>query len=218
MKKVFKILSLVMLILTILKIGDTYSKYFTKANTATLSQDIGKWVIKVNNMNIYSSSGESVEFDVDKFTDFSNPDAEEGAEAVSAADKISPGTEGYTDIVIDPTGTDVAVRYDIEIDLTGVSNLAIVARLEMASGENTLIRTGENTYSGIISLADVQNEEKATVRCFVKWVDDESNNETDSELGNTLNQTLSLAANVTVTQYLGEEITEYVAPEEPETP
>ena len=218
MKKVLKILTLVMLILTILKIGDTYAKYFTKANTATLSQDVGKWVINVNNMNIYSESGESVEFEVSNFTDFVDPDAEEGAEATSATNKIAPGTEGHTDIVINPAGTDVAIRYDIELDLTGVSNLAISARLEMASGENTLIRTGEHTYSGTISLADVQAGETATIRCFVKWEDDGTNNETDSELGNTLNQTLQLSANVTVTQYLGETITEYQEPEEPVSP
>ena len=47
MKKVLKILTLVMLIITIIKIGDTYAKYFATANTATLSQDIAKWIIKI---------------------------------------------------------------------------------------------------------------------------------------------------------------------------
>ena len=204
MKKVLKILTLVMLILTIIKIGDTYAKYFASANTATLSQDVGKWIILVNNMDITIEGGESVEFEVNNFNNFSNTHA--------AQDKISPGSTGYVDIEINPAGTDVAVRYDIELDLTGVSNLAIEARLEMASGENTLVKTGENTYSGTISLADVQAEATATVRCYITWNNDDANNGVDSAAGSNVNLELGLTANVTVTQYLGEDLTPYVEP------
>ena len=208
MKKVLKILTLIMLILTILKISDTYAKYYTKAHTGTLIQDVGQWIIKVNEMDIYSENGENVEFTANNFKNFSNPNA--------TPDKISPSSTGYTDIVIDPTGTDVAVRYDIEIDLTGVSSLAIEARLEMASGDNTLVKTGENTYSGIISLSDVQAGNKANVRCYVTWINDENKNQEDSLAGMGEEQiNLSISANVTVMQYLGEEITPYVEPVAP---
>lgn len=204
MKKVLKILTLVMLIFTIIKIGDTYAKYFAKAHTETLSKEVGQWVIKVNEMDIYSEDGETVEFNIDKFNNFSNANA--------APDKISPSSEGYADIIIDPEGTDVAVRYDIQIDLANDSNLAIEARLEMASGTNTLVKTGENTYSGIISLADVQAGNTADVRCYITWNNDETKNEEDTAAGTTLDVTFSVSANVTVTQYLGEELTEYVEP------
>ena len=106
MKKVFKILTLIMLILTILKIADTYAKYYTKGHTSSLSEEVGQWVIKVNDMDIYSEGGQSVEFSVTNISNFTNANA--------APDKISPASEGYTNIIIDPTGTDVAVRYDIE--------------------------------------------------------------------------------------------------------
>lgn len=207
MKKVFKILTLIMLIFTILKIGDAYAKYYAQAHTENLSQEVGKWVIKVNEMDIYSESGESVQFQVNNLNNFSNPNA--------AIDKISPSSTGYVDISIDPTGTDVAVRYDIELDLTGVSNLAIEARLEMASGANTLVKTGANTYSGIISLADAQAGNTADIRCYVTWNNDETKNDEDSVIGLGPRANISLFANVTVTQYLGEEITEYVPAETP---
>lgn len=202
MKKVFKILTLIMLIITLLKIGDTYAKYFSKATTSTLSQEVGKWVIKINEMDIYSETGETVEFEVNNLDNFSNVNA--------TPDKISPASTGYVDIEIDPTGTDVAVRYDVEIDLTGVSNLAIEARLEMAFGENTLVRTAENTYTGIISLADVQEGSTTILRCYVVWENDETQNEQDSEVGAVFGQEINLSAKVTATQYLGETITEYV--------
>lgn len=207
MKKVLKILTLVMLIFTILKIGDTYAKYFAEANTETLSQDIAKWVILVNELDI-SENAETLTFPIDKFSNFSNEN--------SVADKISPSSEGYADIVIDPTGTDVAVRYDIELELTGTSDLAIEAGLEMASGENTLVKTGENTYTGIISLADVQAGNKANIKACIKWTNDEEKNGADTEIATTGERVkFQVEAKVTVTQYLGEAITEYVEPETP---
>ena len=149
MKKVLKILTLIMLIFTILKIGDTYAKYFTEANTQNLSQDIAKWEIKINDLDLYSDTGETVQIPINTFTNSTNPH--------TAPDRISPASQGYMNLILNPAGTDVAVRYDIEILLIGVADeLAIAATLEMANGANTLVRTGEHTYTGIISLADVK--------------------------------------------------------------
>ena len=209
MKKTLKILTLVMLIITLIKIGETYAKYLATATTETLEQKVGQWVIKVNEMDIFKAEGDSVEFPLTQINNFATSNA--------ATDKIAPGSEGYTEIVIDPTSTEVAVRYDITLELTGVSDLAISARLETANGENTLVKTGENTYTGIIALSDVQSGEKASVRCYLKWEDlnNDATNEKDSTAGSTVDLNLQLKANVTVLQYLGEEITPYVAPVTP---
>ena len=51
----------------------------------------------------------------------------------------------------------------------------------MASGDNTLVKTGENTYTGIISLSDVQAEKTADVRCYIAWGNDENKNAEDTE-------------------------------------
>ena len=203
MKKVFKILSLVMLIITILKIGETYAKYFSEAHTATLNYEVGKWVIKINEMDLYSETGDAVEFEINNFDNFSNPHA--------APDKISPSSTGYVDISIDPTGTEVAIRYDVELDFTTIDeNLAMEVWLEMASGEETLVKTGPNTYSGIISLSEALAGNTADTRCYITWRNDETKNELDSAAGLIYGQTISLTVNVTVTQYLGEELVPYV--------
>lgn len=202
MKKVFKILTLIMLIITILKIGDTYSKYFTRANTDTLSQDVADWVIKINGVD--AVTGGDFEIPIGSFENVTNPYA--------VTDKISPSSQGYVDFKIDPTGTEVAVRYDIEILLTGdVTEYGIQARLEMTSGEQ-LIRTAENTYSGTISLADVLQGKQTSIRCYIEWPNNELNNEKDSELGSMLGANLSLDVSLTASQYTGEEIVPYVAP------
>lgn len=61
MKKIFKIITLIMLIVTIFKISDTYAKYHSKSQ-ADVTQNIGKWIIKVNEMDIYSETGETISF------------------------------------------------------------------------------------------------------------------------------------------------------------
>jgi len=199
MKKVFKILTLIMLILTILTISDTYAKYYLQATTNTLNEEVGQWVIKVNELDIFSEYGESVEFEVENFNNFTNTN--------SAPDTISPSSTGELDIVIDPEGTDVAVRYDIVLDLSGITDLAISARLENDSGD--LIQTGENSYSGIISLSDVQAGNKANMTCYITWANDENKNAEDTLAGSTYGTYVNFTANVTVTQYLGETITPY---------
>ena len=205
MKKVLKILTLVMLIITIIKIGDTYSKYYASANTNNLFQDVGAWIIKVNEMDIYSEDGDTVEFTLENFGNFTNPNTD--------PTKISPGNKGYTDIVIDPTGTDVAVRYDIEFNeafLESKESTGINISLELQNPTENMqfVKISENKYSGTISLADIQENQKATIRYYIEWTNDDNNesrNEFDTMLA-TYGERLTIVPTVlvTVTQYLGE--------------
>lgn len=205
MKKVLKIITLIMLIITIWKISDTYAKYYNEITTPTLTEEIGKWEIKVNEMDIYSATGESVEFEIDPFDSFSNPHA--------AQNTISPSSTGMQYFVIDPTGTDVAVRYDFVLDLTGVSDIvSISAKLEKDSGAGTLVKTGPNTYSGILTLSEVQAGDKAEISCYVTWHNDETKNDIDTAGGSTYGTIMGFNASVTVSQYLGELIEPYVEP------
>ena len=149
MKKVLKILTLVMLIITIIKIGDTYSRYYTSANTSNLSKDIGEWIIKVNEMDIYSEDGDTVEFTLENFGNFTNPNTD--------PTKISPGNKGYTDIVIDPTGTDVAVRYDIELaeellQVKEILGISISFELQNPTENMQLVKISENNCQIIVIL------------------------------------------------------------------
>lgn len=205
MKKVLKILTLVMLIITIIKIGDTYSRYYTSANTTDLYKDIGEWIIKVNEMDIYSENGDTVEFVLNKFNNFTNSNTE--------PTKISPGNKGYTDIVIDPSGTDVAVRYDIELHSDWINEFEMLLGgnvfLEIQEPtENTqFVEIDKNSYSGIISLEDIQANKTVTIRCYIEWKNDETLNNMVTILATTGRRvTLKLPINITVSQYLGEEL------------
>lgn len=204
MKKVLKILTLIMVIITIIKISDTYSKYYTTANTNNLSKDIGEWIIKVNEMDIYSENGETVEVELNEFSNFTNPNTD--------STKISPGNKGYTDIVIDPSRTDVAVRYDIELapyvtNLFNMTKMKVTFEIQTPTENMQFVKINENKYSGVISLTDIQANEKATIRCYIEWENDEDLNEMVTQAGTSKNrQGFEVPFNIKVTQYLGEEL------------
>ena len=75
--------------------------------------------------------------------------------------------------------------------------------------DGTTIQTGPNTYSGIIDLDSIDDGDTARLRIVVEWVDNASYNESDTSLGLANNPSISIPAEITVVQYLGESLQEY---------
>lgn len=197
MKKVFKILALITLILTILKITDTYAKYFTKA-TATKEQDVGQWKIMLNDdIDLYTEDGQTLEFTLPATSLVQDPNV--------VAGKIAPGCVWGTRLILDPTGTDVAIRYDIEVDpglLTDLEGAYYQITLE---NEGKVIRkTAQDKFTGIISLSEAQAGQEEKILCSVVWENNDENSEEDTEFASTYGQQFTIPLKLTCTQYLGE--------------
>ncbi|MBR3134342.1 MAG: hypothetical protein IKG56_02660 [Clostridia bacterium] len=204
MKKTWFLVGALMLLITTYEIISSYAKYTSEA-TGTIEKNAGAWMIKVNDSNIATGNLETT-FNIDSLTYPSND--------LVAENKIAPSSSGYFDVEIDATGSSVAVRYDITLD-TAQMNISegihfqnaykVVNNSEVSEG---IIRTGANTYSGIISLNSIQNGEKCKLRFYIGWDEDESgeSDENDSVLGHLKDISTSLPVEVVVTQYLGEEI------------
>lgn len=206
MKKSLKVLALVMLLITIWQISVSYAKFYTQAH-ATFSSNVGDWKIKINEMDIYSENGDKVSFVIDKLKFDKN--------SYTVENKIAPGREGYFSINIDPEGTSVAVRYDIDLNMDEFNSLTeqnnkILISVEEGLRNNQIIRTGENTYTAIIKLEDINANKKDDVRIKVKWENSDENNLVDTETGNEYGKNISIPVEVTVSQYLGEEIIPYI--------
>ncbi len=215
MRKVWFLVILIMVLLTGYVIRTTYAKYLTQA-TATAEKVAGAWVIKINNMNITSPTGATQSFTINNLN--------YGSNAYVADNKMAPGTTGSLDIAIDPTGTTTAVRFDVTLD---ASSLNISDAISMTSAckvidgnedSSGMTRTGQNTYSGIITLAEVEANKVTTARFYIAWTNVEANNAADSAIGVTRNVNLNIPIDVTVTQYNGETITAYVEPSPTATP
>ena len=179
-------------------ISDTYAVFETNSN-GTANIPVGGWVIKLNSVDI--SSGQTVSFVVNNFNYSENAHIESG--------KIAPGRSGYFDVVLDPDGTDVSIRYDVTLDLEGDYEDNITYYV-VTNGQSA-IRTGENTYSGVIDLNDIDNGDVATLRIVVEWVNNSSYDDSDTELGLSNNPSISIPAEINVIQYFGETLVPYVS-------
>lgn len=198
-KKLFIILTLVFLIITIYKIVETYS-LFQSESDATVELPIAKWNIELNETDI--TNGLSEEIIINDFSVVEDANVKEG--------KIAPGMYGMVDLTLDPIDTDVSVKYEITLGDIGDQPIRLQS-VQLVSGNSTLIRTDEDKYTGIMNLQNIKNNTATvTIRITVLWENDENNNETDTLIGTELGHTLDIPISVDVIQYLGEEIVPYV--------
>ena len=181
---------------TIYNVRNSYA-LFESALTVEASSQAGSWNIYINNIDI---TNPSANFTINTINVSSDPNVVSG--------RMAPGTSAYFDLNIVPTGTNVSVRYDITFDFSELSDSLVIDEIEELNNR-TLVRTDEYTYSGIITLAEINNNVTSSIRVSILWDNDEDNNEIDTELGMDVNSSISIPVVIDVTQYLGETLVEY---------
>ena len=77
-------------------------------------------------------------------------------------EKMSPGSTGDLLLELDPTGSEVAILYEIQFVDKAMDDDKILT-FDNVTCNRTIVRTAEDTYSGIISLSDIQNGRKVNV-------------------------------------------------------
>lgn len=210
MKKVWILLALIMLLFTFYQIGNTYAKYLTQTS-GQAQKSIGTWLVKVNGANI-ATGAEKQKFEINQLQYNSNNYVLEG--------KIAPSLMGYFDIEIDATEASVAVIYNVSIDFSklNISDSIKFAKLsKVVDGleeQTGIVRTADTTYTGVISLSEIEQGKKVTVRVYIEWEDNKTgvNDEADSNLGKNKGLKVSIPVEIKVSQYMGEEIVEYQEP------
>ena len=198
-KKIKLVLVVALIILVSITIYNIRGSFalFESAITVEASSNTGSWNIYINNTNI---SGATTEFTVN------NINVETNNHVV--ANRMAPGTSAYFDLNIVPTGTDVSIKYDITFDFSELSTSLVVEDITELNNR-TLVRTGENTYSGVITLNEIKNNVTSNVRVSIRWDNNENNNEIDTEIGRNVNGFISIPVQINVIQYLGERLIEY---------
>ena len=208
MKKLYFLIFFAAVLFLSYEIADSYAKYASSAN-GTLEKQAGAWVIRINNENVVASGIERT---------FSINSLEYPLNEYVLENKMAPSSSGYFDIVIDPTGSSTAVVYDVtlnfdELDISDSINFDSAYKVINGTETSTgLVRTGENTYSGIITLTEVKASTATRLRFYIEWEEDGTgqNDADDSVLGLSRNVTLSIPVTVVVRQYLGETLVPYV--------
>ena len=199
-KNIRKILFLLMtsvFILLIYKIIDIYAVFHSEIES-NVALENGKWNITINGSDI--TTGTVTEFVINQITTTGNDHVKPG--------NLAPGLSGSFEIEINPEDTNVSVRYDITLNQQelGDSNLKIRS-IEEIEQNYKLIKTDENTYTGVILLEEINQGINHRIRMEVEWADEEISNEADTTLGTDVTNKLQIPITVHAIQYLGEEIT-----------
>ena len=190
------LLSIILIAIIVYQIIHIYA-VFNSEVSGNIEFEKGKWNIFVNGTEI--SSGIDKEFVIDKINVDNVANVKEG--------KLAPGVTGDFEISINPTNTNVSVRYDISLNQEGLTNKNIkIKSIEETAEGNSLINTAENTYTGIMPLEKIQTGVVNNIKVEIEWKTEEANNEEDTELGVVYNSKLEIPIKVHFSQYLGEEI------------
>lgn len=204
LKKLFGILTMIMIIVTIYEVSQTYALLHSE-NTATITSELGNWYIKINDVDIVDEVSKNI---------LVNGIVADSSENVKPG-KIAPGLQGYFNLNMDTASTSVAIRYDITIE--NIESILDLISIKNLKTDTNLIKTDKNTYSGVINLDSVKD--LTSIQIYILWNNEnetDEKNSLDTEIGIQKNASIKIPVSIEVSQYLGEELVEYI--EETELP
>lgn len=168
-KKIIFLIFCISILLCILTMQETYAKYST-SNNATSNMSIARWRILVNNFDVRNDlSTETVIQPV-----FSgNNNISDGY--------IAPTANGYFDILIDATETDVTFDYQISLNQNANNQVVDLAITGYSIDNGEVVNYNNSNIIGTINKTDANKTKQ--IRVFVTWNDGEGstmNNEADT--------------------------------------
>ncbi len=209
-KTLLIVLTIILVFLTSYIIVNTFAIY-EESVTTKAGERLAKWDITINNTTMGTNTNT---FSLSSLAWTPSSRVKEG--------KVAPGMTGSFTIEIDPGDTEVSIKYDVTFDTSGLTNTAFRITSVLETEVGGLVRTGENTYSGIITLREIGLGYTHQIVANLAWVNDDYNNDADTEWGKVPNNTIAIPVTVHLEQYDGTALTPYVEPthepEEPEEP
>ena len=194
-KKVIHVLIIVILILLcfwFLSSRATYTAYESEVN-ADIQSPVAGWKISIDGQDI-STTNSSTGITIKDVTWSSSGTAE---------NKLAPGSTGTMNLVIDPSGTDVAIYYEVEIIDRNVDESKFLKVNNVTISNTSLTKIDVSKYAGILSLAEIKSGLKPTITLDIVW-DSEEDIVYDEEAASDLDS--FIVVNFFAKQYSGEEI------------
>lgn len=201
--KLTTIIVLSFLFLIVLSAARTYS-LFQSDIAGTAEAEIASWNIIINDTNIVTT--ESHSFSLDNIHMKANSNVKDMS--------FAPGSEGWFAINIDPSDTQVAIKYEIivkpfsfDVDGVTLSNENIkISGVELTNNGTTLTEVSEGRYVGVIPYTQ-GTRPVYNLKVNITWINDEANNELDSIVGANGDVDTDIPLEIRFTQYLGESLT-----------
>lgn len=184
-RKIILFLSLLSLFYCVSLMQETYAKYVSSAN-ASASLTVARWNVLVNNQDIIQNSN---------FSSSISPTFSGTANIKNGI--IAPTAEGYFDVVINGTNTDVSFQWTITLE-EATENTITDLEITKYSINNIEYPYG-TSISRTIALNDASRV--TTVRIFLKWNDgngETMDNEADTQA--TIDGVAAIKVNLNVVQ------------------
>lgn len=188
MKRNYVFVLIISFLLLATLLMSSYAVFETNVH-GPVEMDLANWQILVNSTDI---SGGSQSFNVEQVNWDRVSYVVDG--------KAAPGLGAYFEIIIDPTGTDVAVGYELNFDMDSLSNDYIYITSVTSNGEPMDVL--DNTFIGNISLEDVQTGSEDVVRVEIFWENNESNDLVDSNFVNQETPQIVIPTSIRVFQQI----------------
>lgn len=190
MLQVFLIAILIVLCLFFLKSRVTYTSYETDVE-GKVASPIANWIISIDGKTI-TEEEEVAGIKIDDIYWYSD---------YARGNKVAPGSTGEMTISIDPSGTDVAIYYELEVIDKSVDDTKFLTVKNIYFDNNELTKIDVNKYMGVLSLSDIRSGVKPQMKFDVVWESTEDivyDREAVSDLDGFL------VVNFTARQYNGE--------------
>ncbi len=184
-KRINIFLALISLLLLITMVQNTYAKYVSSANANT-NFTIATWAFSINRQDVLSSSNFS---NTIKPIFVDNENIKPGV--------IAPTSEGYFDLLIDASGTDVS--YTETITVANAANNKVtdlkITGYQVNGGDIVEFDEATNVISKDHLLSDT--DKVNSYRIFIKWYDGEGENmDNQADTQASLKDTAKINVNV----------------------
>lgn len=185
-KKIKFFAALLMLFYLLCLIDTTYAKYVTSADANT-NMAVARWNILINNQDLKNNSN---------FTSTIKPTFIENQNIADGI--IAPTSEGYFDIILDGSKTDVGFKYTISIEHSSLNTVKDLIISKYTIDDSTTEYTlHDNEVTDTISYTATNKKKK--YRFYVMWKDgvgEEMDNEEDTLQASTGIAALDIKVNV----------------------
>jgi len=158
-RKVKLFIAIICLVLCLVEVSKTYAKYIESKQGST-DFAVAAWRILINDTDISSNA---------QLSSLIHPVYENNSNIASGV--IAPSSEGYFDIEINATNTQVSFRYDISVtsaDDTDVEDFVVNA-YRLNEGAITSLQNGLSNLSGTVA-HDAQNK-MINLRIYFTWLE-----------------------------------------------
>lgn len=199
MKKQDKIIIVLIAVLILIFIVSKTLSLLQTNVTGAAEMPLAKWNILINGTELTSTSTADIRVN--------NIEWDENSHTSSGV--VAPGSTGKVYLEINPTNTGVAFTYSITYIDKIINDEYVLTITDIKDGDGSLIKTAPQSYTGLFTLEEIRSRENKTVEIDVEWINNESDNQSDTLIGTQSSNPNFIHLEMEAVQYNGEPITPY---------